>query len=124
MQNLRANGWEKPRGHFLSFCMRHKDFVFRLDSEPTEPLGCADAQWVQLSEAGSSVGGGGGSFSFTSYFSGIFPSLLPISLEKRTTPWALDQSGEHQVSPHNLSLKGIIIRSFRPEPEKYEACFH
>lgn len=40
--------------------------------------------------------------------------VIPPPLES-ATPWALDQSCEHQVSPHNLSLKAIIIiRSFRP----------
>lgn len=118
MQNLSKRISETKRASF-SYCMQHKEFVFLPDSKPTKPWGCADAQWLQLSEVGSSEG----SFSFTSHFPGIFLLLSP-SLLKSTTPWALDQSGEHQVSPHNLSLKGIIIRSLRPEPEKYEACFH
>lgn len=47
----------------------------------------------------------------------IFQVIFSPPLES-ATPWALDQSCEHQVSPHNLSLKAIIIiiiiRSFRP----------
>lgn len=49
--------------------------------------------------------GGRGSFSLCLIF--LFSSW-------KCTPWAFDQSCEHLVSPHNLSLKAIIIiRSLR-----------
>lgn len=41
----------------------------------------------------------------------FFPFSPPFSCKH--TPWVLDQSCEHKVPLHNLSLKAIIIRSFR-----------
>lgn len=40
-----------------------------------------------------------------------FPFFYPLSHKR--TPWVLDQSGQHKVPLHNLSLKAIIIRSLR-----------
>lgn len=40
-----------------------------------------------------------------------FPFFLPLSCKH--TPWVLDQSRKHKVSPYNLSVKAIIIRSFK-----------
>lgn len=68
-------------------------------------------QWLEVSEVGCSERGGGGFLSICLIFQVTAPPL------ESATPQALDQSCEHQVSPHNLSLKAIIIiiiGSFRP----------
>lgn len=61
--------------------------------------------WAVRGEVLWGGGAGWGSFSLCLIFR--FSSW-------KCTPWAFDQSCEHQVSPHNLSLKAIIIiRSLR-----------
>lgn len=90
---------------------QRKDCFWRRDSNPPQPLGS-----------------GYNCPFFVSVLSvpGIFLLLSPSPLKNHSPPstphppQALDQSAEHQVSPHNLSLKGIIIRSLGPEAEKYE----